>query len=111
MLGKCLIFQIGAEKIKHTSCEKLLTTALKQKDCGQIYANCINVLENYTLRAYPKVQELKDILQADSRVELALMSGSGPTVFAMCRTIADAKVVCENLRQEGYEAYWTKTIK
>ncbi len=88
-----------------------LTTALKQKDCGQIYANCINVLENYTLRAYPKVQELKDILQADSRVELALMSGSGPTVFAMCRTIADAKVVCENLRQEGYEAYWTKTIK
>lgn len=89
----------------------VLAEGLKEKDTGRIYSNCINVLENYTLRAYPKVQELKNILQTDSHVELALMSGSGPTVFAMCRTITDAKAVCGNLRQRGYEAYWTKTIK
>lgn len=88
-----------------------LAEGLARKNCKLIYENCVNVLENYTLQAYPKVQALKIQLQQEKDVELALMSGSGPTVFAICRDIAAAKRICETLRRKGYEAYWTKMIK
>ena len=40
------------------------------------------MLENYTLKAYPAVQVLKDKMEK-SPARKVLMSGSGPTVFAV----------------------------
>ena len=45
------------------------------------YENFVNVLECYTLNAYPQVRALKERMQ-DSEARCVLMSGSGPTVFA-----------------------------
>lgn len=88
-----------------------LARGLEEKNYRLIYDNCINVLENYTLRAYPEVKELKDSILQDGKAEKVLMSGSGPTVFALFGTISDAKQACQKLRDTGYEAYWTKTVK
>ncbi len=76
----------------------------------EIYRNFINVLECYTLKAYPEVAELKARMEK-SNAEKVLMSGSGPTVFAMFRKIEDAMELCAGLRDEGYEAYWTWAAK
>ena len=89
----------------------LLAKGLRTKNSALIYDHCINVLENYTLRAYPQVAELKKELLREKTAEKVLMSGSGPTVFALFSAISDAKSVCERLRQRGYEAYWTKTSR
>ncbi len=88
-----------------------LERGLNNRDFDLIYSNCINVLENYTLHAYPQVRRLKDIMESDGAAEKVLMSGSGPTVFAVYQNIADAKKACSRLRKRGYEAYWTKTTK
>lgn len=91
----------------------MLIKGIKEKDFGLIYDNCINVLEEYTLKAYPQVKELKELILEckPAKAEKVLMSGSGPTVFAVFKNISDAKTVCAQLRQQGYEAYWTKTTK
>ena len=75
----------------------------------EMYADFINVLELYTLDAHPKVRELKEAMKA-AGAEYALMSGSGPTVFGTFRTVAAARKAAEMLQDDGYTAYWTKTM-
>ena len=89
----------------------VLSAAIADRDDTGILNQCINVLENYTLEAYPEVAKLKNIMLQDQRAEKVLMSGSGPTVFAMYQRLSEAKKACTMLREQGYEAYWTKTTK
>lgn len=89
----------------------LLIQAIEAEDEQRFLEQCINVLECYTLEAYPKVKELKHLLMEDDRVKKVLMSGSGPTVFALYGHISEAKSACMKLRKQGYEAYWTKTTR
>jgi len=89
----------------------ILTKAIEEKDSQGVLDQCINVLENYTLHTYPEVAALKSVLEEDQRAEKVLMSGSGPTVFALYQKIGEARKACTMLREQGYEAYWTKTTK
>ena len=89
----------------------LLVKGLEERNYKLIYGQCINVLERYTLEAYPQVAALKEKMLQGGRAEKVLMSGSGPTVFGIYNSISDAKAVCAVLRREGYEAYWTRTTK
>ena len=88
-----------------------MVEAIREKDEKAFLSQCINVLENYTLKAYPEVRQLKELFLQDQRALKVLMSGSGPTVFAVYRSIWEAKKACMSLRDQGYEAYWTKTTK
>lgn len=88
-----------------------LCAAIAERNNEMMLNQCVNVLENYTLKAYPEVLKLKHLLQQDQRAEKVLMSGSGPTVFALYQRIAEARKACAILREQGYEAYWTKTTK
>ena len=88
-----------------------LCTAIATEDCQEFLNQCINVLENYTLEAYPEVAKLKKLLLKDQRAEKVLMSGSGPTVYALYQRISEARKACAMLREQGYEAYWAKTTK
>lgn len=88
-----------------------LARGITSRDFTLIHDNCINVLENYTLRAYPEVKKIKDLLLQNTEAEKVLMSGSGPTVFGLYRSISEAKDACDMMRKHRYEAYWTKTTK
>lgn len=98
-------------EIKSRPDNNQLEIGLRERNYCLIYKNCVNVLENYTLQAYPQVRNLKDMLLKNKAAEKVLMSGSGPTVFAVFETISQAKEACRELRQQGYEAYWTKTVR
>lgn len=87
-----------------------LAKALKSGEEKEIYIDFVNVLENYTLNAYPKVKTLKGEL-IKTAPDVVLMSGSGPTVFALYSDIAAAKQGCQAMRDLKYEAYWTKTTR
>ena len=89
----------------------VMSEAILAKDGQTILDQCINVLENYTLGAYPEVADLKAVMMEDDRAEKVLMSGSGPTVFALYQRLGEARKACAMLRERGYEAYWTKTTK
>ena len=86
----------------------MLTGQLAQGFDGD-YSQFINVLEQYTLSAYPEVAVLKEKMSALGG-ELTLMSGSGPTVFTIYGKEEAAERACASLRKEGYTAHWTRTL-
>ncbi len=59
-----------------------MITALEQGDLHGITSRLGNVLETVTVKAYPVIEEIKDLLKEKGALN-ALMSGSGPTVFGI----------------------------
>ena len=88
-----------------------LVSDLQNCNFEDLYINFVNVLEKYTLEAYPEVKKLKNIMSEFAAGPVTLMSGSGPTVFTVCNSIDKAKAVSSALRKMRYEAYWTRTTK
>ena len=90
----------------------ILEQALETGEIKKAESQMINVLENYTLKEYPEVAGLKEKMtqgEAGQAARRVLMSGSGPTVFALFDTLEQAERSCGDMRKAGYEAYWTKT--
>jgi len=75
----------------------------------RMYKNFINVLENYTLSQFKEVAGLKNFLSGTD-ADKVLMSGSGPTVFAVYSDVNQAEDACARVRAAGYEAYRTRTL-
>lgn len=88
-----------------------LVRGLKDGDEEVIFPNMVNVLEEYTLLRYKEVDRLKEKMKLTAGVQKVLMSGSGPTVLGVYRSRRAAKNACVSLRKQGYEAYWTQTMK
>lgn len=86
-----------------------MVEAIKGKNETVIYDNMINVLEEYTLKKYGEVQKIKDKISEETNAEKVLMTGSGPTVFALFGKLSDAQKACRLMRKQGYEAYWAAT--
>ena len=71
----------------------------------------VNVLENYTLNAYPEVKELKAFMQENMEgAEHVLMSGSGPSVFAIFTDELAAIKAFQQLGEVDCESFLCRTI-
>lgn len=90
---------------------KTLIKGLEECDVEKIYDSMANVLELYTLEHYPIVKEVKEKIKENTNAEMILMSGSGPTVFAIYKDRKMAIEACMKMREMGYEAYWARTTK
>ncbi len=75
-----------------------------------IIASCLkNDLERVTVLRYPEIDVLKRRL-TEAGAPGALMSGSGPTVFGVFRTEAEAQGAAEGLKDTGCRLIVTRTI-
>jgi 4-diphosphocytidyl-2-C-methyl-D-erythritol kinase len=74
-----------------------------------VIANPKNDLEKVTLNAQPVLKQVKALLEALGG-EGALMSGSGPTVFARFDTEETANRAAETMKGQGYSAVWTAPL-
>lgn len=83
--------------------------ALEEGNYKIMKKNMINVLETFTLTRYPSVMYTKNKVENLLGRGSALMSGSGPTIFALCRTRRDAQSACEELKRDNKETFWTRT--
>ena len=72
--------------------------ALKAGDLHGINGRLANVLEAVTIPMHPEIREIKRILKENGALN-ALMSGSGPTVFALFETEKEAERAAEAVRQ------------
>lgn len=72
---------VVAEIKKHPSISQVIT-ALEQGDLDRLVAHWGNVLEEVVLPRYPQVKQLKEVLKRYGATH-CLMSGSGPSVFAL----------------------------
>lgn len=88
-----------------------LCQALKTGDEEKVYDCMGNVLEEYTCKQYKDVEVLKEELSKTDGVRKVMMSGSGPTVMAIYDRPSCARRAGKLLREAGYEAYWTQTMR
>ncbi len=64
---------------------KTVLEAVAEQDLGKLAASTANVLESVSLSMHPELAGLRDLL-VDHGAALAMMSGSGPTVFGLFRS-------------------------
>ena len=76
-----------------------IVAAINRKDRAQIGALLHNDLEKVVLPQHPIVQALRNALLKQNPVG-AMMSGSGPTVFALAETQESAEEMKQQLRQQ-----------
>ena len=69
---------------KHPDIDGMIK-AIDKKDLLALSGKMENVLETVTIKKYPKIENLKNILKENGALN-ALMSGSGPTVFGLFTT-------------------------
>ncbi|MBO0470303.1 4-(cytidine 5'-diphospho)-2-C-methyl-D-erythritol kinase [Enterococcus sp. DIV0242_7C1] len=69
-----------------------------------------NALEGVTIKRYPVIQQIKDRM-INYGADAALMSGSGPTVFALCEKKTRAQRIYNGLKGFCDEVYLVRTLK
>lgn len=99
------------ELTKHPDIDGMLE-CLKEKDLTGICDRLENVLETVTAREYPIIEKVKKHLMNQGAMG-ALMSGSGPTIFAIFRDKKTADNALESLRsiEDIKQAYVVRPIQ
>ena len=91
---------------------KAMLGAMAEGDVAKMGKLLCNVLETVTIEMHPKIAEIKTRLM-ELGAEGALMSGSGPTVFALFTDGEKAKKAAAQVKREFAlkEAVTTKTYR
>ncbi|KAF1300850.1 4-(cytidine 5'-diphospho)-2-C-methyl-D-erythritol kinase [Enterococcus sp. JM9B] len=101
--------EVDIDKIHHPDIPKL-TEAIRNNDYQQMIRYMGNALEDVTIQRHPVIQKIKDRMMKYG-ADVALMSGSGPTVFALCRQHSRAQRVYNALKGFCDEVYLVRTLK
>jgi len=91
--------------IKHHPDIDGMITALHNQDLIGITSRMQNVLETVTIKKHPIINELKEKILALG-AQKTLMSGSGPTIFAIFTTKTKAQTAHNKLKKD-YETHLT----
>jgi 4-diphosphocytidyl-2-C-methyl-D-erythritol kinase len=91
-----------------------IVKAILNKDTAEIAQQMHNDLERVVLPAYPQVLQLRELFASQPGVLGTMMSGSGPSVFAVVESEAQAQAVKTQIRaaipDEDLELFVTRTI-
>lgn len=88
---------------------KRIIDYIKYNDIKMLAASMVNVLENVTIKEYPVIYEIKNIMLEFGALG-SLMSGSGPTVFGIFEEKADAIRCYNRLRDYIKEVFVVNTV-
>jgi 4-diphosphocytidyl-2-C-methyl-D-erythritol kinase len=93
---------------KHPDTEYLVK-AIEENDLDNVCKNMKNILENVTLRKHGILKDIKNSMLKYGALG-AMMSGSGPTVFAFFEDMLKAQNCYEKLKAKYSEVFITRTI-
>ncbi len=104
------IFQsIDVPSLTHPNIARL-EDGIRKSDYQQIVRYLGNSLEPITSKKYPIVATIKDKMLSMG-ADGALMSGSGPTVFAICHNLSRAKRVYNGMKGFCSEVYLVRNLQ
>lgn len=98
--------EIPAEKISHPATIEII----KLLDFGeyeQAFAKFKNVLEPVALKKFPAITKYKEKM-LDAGAKFSMMSGSGPTIFALAEDEVTAKKIASSVEGQGVQIFITK---
>lgn len=84
---------------KHPDIDGIIDS-IKMKDLHGIAGKLENVLETVTIKEYPVIEELKNVMKQHGALN-SLMSGSGPTVFGLFENDRVAKKAYSKVKESG----------
>ncbi|MER3494240.1 MAG: 4-(cytidine 5'-diphospho)-2-C-methyl-D-erythritol kinase [Mastigocladus sp. ERB_26_2] len=91
-----------------------MVKAILHQDVKEIAERLHNDLEKVVLPAYPQVLQLREIFASQENVLGTMMSGSGPSVFALCESKQQAEQVQQRVREaipdEDLELFVTEFV-
>lgn len=93
---------------RHPDTDKIIK-AITDGNSRFVSRNMKNVLENVTLKKYSVLKEIKSEM-FELRASGALMSGSGPTIFAFFDDMLKAQNCYDKMKKKYKEVYITRTI-
>ena len=92
-----------------------MVKAILNQNTGKIVQELHNDLEKVVLPAYPQVLQLRELFASQAGVLGTMMSGSGPSVFAIAESQTQAEIVKQRIREaipnDDLELFVTHTIK
>jgi 4-diphosphocytidyl-2-C-methyl-D-erythritol kinase len=80
------------------------------KSVDEVIALLQNDLEETSCNLLPGLCDAKDIILQEGALG-ALMSGSGPTVYGVCRTPDDAQALCDKVSADGMNCRVARTLR
>ena len=80
---------LDLNNIENRPNNKLLIECLEKGDIDSLSKNMSNVLENVTSKIHKEINEIEEIMMANSALG-SMMSGSGPTVFGLIQVTENA---------------------
>lgn len=96
------------EIVVHPNTKRLIEY-IKENNIRYLADSMVNVLESVTIKEYPVIQEIKNIMLEFGALG-SMMSGSGPSVFGIFEDIKDAQKCHNRLRDYIKEVYVVSTI-
>jgi 4-diphosphocytidyl-2-C-methyl-D-erythritol kinase len=104
-----ILRQVNYDRIAvHPHIDGLLS-GIRNQDFEAIFANMGNVLEPITAKRYPEILQIKQQLLTFG-ADAAQMSGTGPTVFGVCRKQSRAQRVYNSLKGFCREVYLVRPV-
>lgn len=91
-----ILRQINYERLDHLNNAALIDN-LQRQNWLEAVKYMGNVLEPVTMKYYPEISRLKNKMK-DLGADVAQMSGTGPTVFAICHTESRARRIQNSIR-------------
>ena len=92
-----------------------MVKAILNQNTKNIVQELYNDLEKVVLPAYPQVLQLRELFASQAEVLGTMMSGSGPSVFAIVESRTQAEIVKQRIREaipnDDLELFVTHTIK
>ncbi len=83
---------------------------LKEENFNKIAKNMINLLESYSLKVYDSIVYTKNKIREEVLAGKVMMSGSGPTVFAISPDECELERAYCKIKEENLETIITKTM-
>ena len=96
----------GSVPTNGVSAYERISSALSSGKIGK--GDMYNIFERVVLESCPKAREAISLLE--SMGGIAIMSGSGPSVFGIFESESEASAACDALISRGYRAFYASSV-
>jgi 4-diphosphocytidyl-2-C-methyl-D-erythritol kinase len=99
---------LNINEVEHPNVEAVIQS-IQNQDYSQLCSSIGNSLESVTFKLYPEVKEIKEKIMKFG-VDAVLMSGSGPTIFALTQKERKAKNIINSLDKNKYQCFAVRLL-